>query len=283
MELEYTNDRCPSIEKFLKRYELEVDYLQSYVPCIDTDETHMKITKWTSIKLEQRICHIASRNPDIGVIVDASGMTTLKPYHIKCTPILEPISICRREYTGFNCHHWLANADTLKFVGLCNKVNSMKNTAYTDTLCSILLSKISHLKKTPHFGLIYGVYSGIVSEYEEEITEEFYSLREEKWFNRCLHVGRCSLKVVPDKNVFPLKRNISNVQLCDLDMFADEIPSNTLPMKMDVDESSKYFMVHPKVPVQIVFMEKFDVTFEDLVQNAIETIRETRYNGITQL
>ena len=72
MEIEYTNERFPFIERFLTRNELEVDYLQSFFPCID-QKIDIRITKWTSIKLENRIVKITSRNNNKGIIRGSNG------------------------------------------------------------------------------------------------------------------------------------------------------------------------------------------------------------------
>tara|TARA_B100001250_G_scaffold180613_1_gene155305 strand:- start:2 stop:1516 length:1515 start_codon:yes stop_codon:yes gene_type:complete len=282
MKIEYTNERCLLVERFLRRNELEIDNLQAYIPYIDKLKKR-RITKWSTIKLEKRIIEVLKSNPYKGIIADSSGNREKVLFHIKCTPILEPVALCRNEYTGFNNHHWLANCNTVKYVYLCNKVNSMKNTAYIDTLCSILLNKLRNEIKTPHFGNIYGTYSGIYSEYEEEITEEYLSLVSEKWFQRIINNGKYRLKIVNEKKTDEkqfmtkfLEDNSDNIEVCDLDSYAIEIPESSIPMKSEMDDDAKYYLVHPKVPVQIVFMEKFDKTFEDLINDLIYNVRNTQ-------
>tara|TARA_B100001094_G_C18193164_1_gene808689 strand:- start:2 stop:1516 length:1515 start_codon:yes stop_codon:yes gene_type:complete len=282
MKIEYTNERCLLVEKFLKRNELEIDNLQAYIPFIKN--LHKKqISKWSTIKLENRIIEVIKSYPYKGIITDSSGNEKKVLFHIKCTPILEPVALCRNEYTGYNSHHWLANCNTMKYVSLCNKVNSMKNTAYIDSLCSILLNKLRNENKTPHYGHIYGIYSGIYSEYEEEITDEYLSLVNEKWFQRIINNGKYRLKIVDekrcdDKKIMSkfLEDESHNIEVCDLDSYAIEIPESSIPMKSEVDDDAKYYLVHPKVPVQIVFMEKFDKTFEDLINELIYNVRNTK-------
>lgn len=278
MEIEYTNERFPFIERFLTRNELEVDYLQSFFPCID-QKIDIRITKWTSIKLENRIVKITSRNNNKGIIRSSNGKEYEEEFHIKCTPILEPSRVCRQDFSPYNSHHWLPSAEINKYINSCRKVNNMRNSAYTDTLCSIILNKLISQNYTPHFGIIYGVYSGILSDYEEDITEEYLSLKTERWFNRITNSGRYKVKTVSENKVNSLKQAISDIEVCDLDSFATEIPYSSVPMKSDIDEDAKHYLIHPKIPVQIVFMEKFDNTFDNYVKKHIQAIRGTK-NGL---
>jgi hypothetical protein len=275
MEIEYTNERFPFIEQFLTRHELEVDHLQSFIPCID-QKINSRITKWTSIKLENRIVKITSRNNYKGIIRNSTDKESEKEFHIKCTPILEPARVCRQEFTQYNSHHWLPNVEINKYAHLCHKVNDIRNSAYTDTLCSIILNKLISQNYTPHFGTIYGVYSGILSDYEEDITEEYLSLKTERWFNRITNSGKYKLKTLSEKKLKSLKKDISDIEICDMDSFATEIPYSSVPMKTDIDEDAKHYLIHPKIPVQIVFMEKFDNTFDNYVKKHIDVIRETK-------
>jgi len=274
MEIEYTNERCPFIEKFLIQNELEIDNLQSFTPCID-QKVDTKVTKWTSIQLEKRIFKVTSRKDYRGIIKDSHKKEYETHFHIKCTPILEPSCLCRNEYTSFLYHHWLPTHNKNKFVNLFHKVNNNRNSAYIDTLCSIFLNKLSCLNYTPHFGEIYGVYSGIMTDYEEEITEDYESLKAERWFNKILNSGKYRVKTVSDKNNKILKKKLSSSELCDLDKYAIEIPKHSIPMKQDIDEDAKQYLIHPKIPVQIVFMQKFDNTFDHYVKQYIEEIRNT--------
>ena len=82
---------------------------------------------------------------------------------------------------------------------------------------------------------------------EEEITEDYESLKAERWFNKILNSGKYRVKTVSDKNNKILKKKLSSSELCDLDKYAIEIPKHSIPMKQDIDEDAKQYLIHPKI------------------------------------
>ena len=64
------------------------------------------------------------------------------------------------------------------------KVNKLTNTVYTDTLCNILLGLLSEKNISPHFGSVYGVYSGITTEYWEDISDDYMNVQGRKMVSK---------------------------------------------------------------------------------------------------
>lgn len=289
-ELEHA--RYSKIETFLKNGDLEIDFLQSFNPLMMNilNKKKIKKSKWNRYKLQDNLTDIVSKMPGEyrGITIDSKGNCTEKDFFIKCTPIIDPIGICQNEYTNFNHHHWLAEVDNSKVISLYNKVNNPNNSAYIDTLCSVILSKLK--AESPHFAAVYSVYTGIISEYEEDITEELDSLRNTKWFSKCIKSGKYMIKKIPiesissnskKKNLKNSKTNIQGTELCDMNQFAEKINHTIIPHH---EEDHKYTLIHPKVPVQIVCMEKFENTFELLIKNTIKRVKlQTRFKRLIKI
>lgn len=265
----YENKRYYNIEKFLSARFLELDNIQSYFPCaIATNADDLKINKWTTIRLQNRLFDVSSCDPSCleGKIHDSMGENEkIVSFYIKCTPILEPLCICQRDYLDFREHHWLAS-NKQRVSNSINKVNSSNNTAYTDATCSILLGFLRERNLTLHFGKVYGVYSGIISDYKEDITDSYSMIKKRKWLNK-FHV---------EKNYEKEKKNakdvFENLCECDLDEFAVDMDLGVNKKEED-DDDVKYILTIPKVPVQVVFMEKCDVTLDNLLKGLIERVR----------
>jgi hypothetical protein len=63
-------------------------------------------------------------------------------------------------------------------------------------------------------------------------------------------------------------------------MYAVPAPNGITP-STDEDDDAKHIIIYPEVPVQIVFMEKFDITLDNLLKDSINRVRiPTRYSFI---
>jgi len=282
INLEYHKNRYKNVEKFLETSHIELENIQTYFPNIYIPNSH--ISKWSSIKLKFHLISVINKsiNNYIGTIIDPSGYPNIVPFHIKSTPIIEPRTL--NNYQKYKSSHWIPGK-YLKWRNTIDKINNINNSAYVDTLCSILLSRLREQNLTPHFGLLYGVYTGIIKDYQEDITEEYSMINDEDWFIKSLNKKNFIMKKISPKN----KKNIDilGLEKCCLDDFAVDIPESEYILKnydSDEDSNSKTILIYPEVPVQIVFMEKFEITLDDLIKKSISRVRiPTRYNFIRQI
>ena len=271
-------DKCRyrSVEKFLECYEFEMSHIQSFFPCIPLIESKHQ-SKWNHICLSKNLVEIVNpkMNQYSGIIIDSSGIKTEVFFHVKVSPILEPRYVCENMYVKHNSHAWLPS---LRSYETTEKVNKLTNTAYIDTLCSILMGKLSEKNISPHFGSVYGVYSGITTEYWEDISEDYTMYKEENWFKKLLKNKPNIIRRLESNNLKSC--NIDGIEECNLDDYAIDFEENSLDMKYDM-ENTKTIMLHSNIPLQVVIMEKFDITFDDLLKQGISRSRlPTKYSFV---
>ena len=67
------------------------------------------------------------------------------------------------------------------------KIQDSNNKAYMDCISTFLLSRLVKQNKCPGFPLFFGHLTGIINNLKVDITDDFYSIRNEKWFHRNLN------------------------------------------------------------------------------------------------
>ena len=99
-----------------------------------------------------------------------------KKIFIKLAPILDVLPYLMNHYST---DHKLSNI--FSFI-TNNKINSYNNTAYIDSFSSFVLSRLSEKGLCPTFPMFYGTFSGISKLFDFDITEEYNSIKNCKWF-----------------------------------------------------------------------------------------------------
>ena len=69
------------------------------------------------------------------------------------------------------------------------KVNDPMNEAYTDAVCSNLMSLLVETRRSPHFCRFFGTFNGRVAEYDYNITEDMQAIEGKRWFKEGLQAG----------------------------------------------------------------------------------------------
>lgn len=115
-----------------------------------------------------------------------------------------------------------------------SKINNMNNTCYIDVFFSYIVGELRSRNILPNFAIYYGSVNGIIDEFLYDITDEIIDFEYKKWFTR--NIGkRFDIEVKSDEN---------------------EI----------TDVVAKLY----DLPVQLLFIEKFDSTLEDLLKNDVD-------------
>lgn len=115
-----------------------------------------------------------------------------------------------------------------------SKINDMNNTSYIDVFFSYIVGELTTRKILPNFAVYYGSVNGIIDEFLYDVTDEIMDFEYKKWFNR--NIGK---------------------------RFDVEV-------KCDGDEITDIVAKLYDLPVQLLFIQKFDSTLEDLLKNDID-------------
>lgn len=100
---------------------------------------------------------------------------------LKILPILDPITYIMNNYnTHPRRNQYLPSNYTYN---TSQKINSMENSSYIDSYMSFIGNYLKENNKLPCFANYYGGFNGIIDEFSYDITDEFHSFKNEKWFN----------------------------------------------------------------------------------------------------
>ena len=119
---------------------------------------------------------------------------------VKVVHLLDPIDMIKEKYTSPE-HPLLPQSEsTWKHTLL--KLHSHNNQAYVDNVANFVLSRFRELNLTPHCVLYYGSATGISHSYQFDISSEFYTYRQCRWFWRGMKSHSAKLVVsCPDGEI----------------------------------------------------------------------------------
>jgi hypothetical protein len=138
--------------------------------CFNTNGT---LVEWTEI----------SGNIGKGKI-NINNMIIEKNVYVKTIHLLDPFSLLQHKYT--------CEEDKL------NKLNRKNNQAYIDCITSSILSNLRSNNITRHALESYGYICGVKKVYKYNITDDYASLRNKKWFWD--EIGICGEKLIIQTN-----------------------------------------------------------------------------------
>ena len=98
---------------------------------------------------------------------------------VKLSPILDVVQYMMNMYKVDNSklpniHQYITNI----------KINSRNNTSYIDAFSCFINSKLTELNLCPTFPIFYGTFSGVVDEFDFNISDEYSEMKHESWFNK---------------------------------------------------------------------------------------------------
>ena len=241
-------------------------HLQRYFPALDlftlpdVAQQHMElptkyhITQWMS-QTQPRIWS-AMRAPVLPPNADGSSPDPADPepcdVFVKVVHLLNPIDIIKEKYV---CppHPLLPQSEkTWKHTLL--KLHSHNNQAYVDAVANFVLSRFRELDLTPHCILSYGSVTGISNNYQYNITQEYDTYRQCRWFWKGMKSHSARLTIL--RGDAPAPPNF--------DEFYKEI--TTCPFDEDAEsdvELEPLAMIEDKSDVESVESITFDTLEED--------------------
>ena len=181
--------------------------LQTYFP---TMSKIFRITKhqaqdaWLDSKLRMVDLDISGTSGvcQVGLVpnVDGSGeaVPESRPAFLKVTHLLDPIRWMKGYYSlpkqpGLPWH-----AKT--WTTACTKLQDPSNQAYVEAVASYALGRIRDAGLSPHFNQFYGAFCAQADLYRYNLTEEFKSFRNTRWFWHGQKRGLYKLHVVYSNN-----------------------------------------------------------------------------------
>jgi len=109
------------------------------------------------------------------------------------------------------------------------KVHNPHNEAYVDSLCAAAMSRLVETHKSPHWTRFYGTFNARVDKYIFNISDEYSSLRNERWFDKNRRAGLFSLVTVGED---PYKKaNIEVVDGEEFELECDNLDSESVKSK----------------------------------------------------
>ena len=117
-----------------------------------------------------------------------------QPAYLKVTHLLDPIRWMKGRYSlpkhpGLPWHH-------KTWATAWNKLQDPWNQAYVEAMASYALGRLREEGLSPHFNNFYGAFCAQADIYRYNLTPDFGSMRQSRWFWGGLRKGLYSLKVV---------------------------------------------------------------------------------------
>ena len=230
-------------------------YLQRYHPALDIFTIPESVLSHKNLELPSKY-QIDSwnakdeLNPKIwNVNRTCEGVTTPEPCRafVKSIHLLNPIDIIKEKYTVPEHPLLPQSENTWKKTLL--KLHSHNNQAYVDTIANFVLSRFRELNLTPHCVLYYGATTGISKLYNYNITLEYDTYRQCRWFwkgvkshSARLTVLRGDADIEEIPNFEKIYKDITSCPFEDTDSEVSELGSiNENIFEISDDESLKSF------------------------------------------
>ena len=177
-------------------------HLQRYHPALDIFKIPESLLSHKNLELSSKY-HIASwsnqdeTNQKIwNTTRTIYGSTTSEPCKtfIKTVHLLNPIDLIKEKYT-IPDHPLLPQSENTWKKTLL-KLHSHNNQAYVDTVANFVLSALRENNLTPHCVLYYGASTGISKKYQYNISLEYDTYRQCRWFWKGMKSHSARLTVI---------------------------------------------------------------------------------------
>ena len=129
---------------------------------------------------------------------DIPGSGIRCPAFLKVTHLLDPIRWMKGEYSipqqpGLPWH-------SKTWSSAWTKLQDQTNQAYVETVAAYALGKLRDAGVSPHFNQFYGGFCATADKYHYNLTEEFQSFRNTRWFWHGQNRGLYKLHITDSKN-----------------------------------------------------------------------------------
>ena len=176
--------------------------------------------------------------------------------YVKTVHLLNPVDLLRETYA---CpEHPLLPQSESTWKNTLQKLHHHNNQAYVDAVANAVLSRFREMDLTPHCILSYGSFTGIRDTYRFNITPEYDSYRQCRWFWDGMESHRARLSVRHESPV-------------DEAWFAEVMQElKTRPAELDVDIDTCEVLPISSIPSEVTeAVEAVEFTF-DTMEDAAE-------------
>jgi len=226
-----------------------------------------------------------------------------KDIFIKKNPIVDVL--------GYSMNHYSLTPKILPNITSCitsDYINNYNNEAYIDAFFTYLGSKLTETRRCPTFPLFYGTYNCLSNNLKFDITEDYDDIKYNKSFsnniNKKFNIESVAIDIDSDNEQgeeLEIIENELDIDILDIDntyqdtqdklellKSLEDLPSSFINNMdvMDIDElenfseleeedddTFKYINVKD-YPTQLIFMEKLDLTLDDLLDETKLSDRE---------
>ena len=191
----------------------------------------------------------------------AAAKTESRRVFLKVTHLLDPIHWIRGEYSLPNDAALPGNQKT--WATAWKKLHDPWNQAYIESVASYALGRLAEEGVTPHFNRFYGSFCAKAATYRYNLTDDFYSYRDERWFWKGYDKSLFKLSVRHRKNPdAPVPEKIREF-VFDADIDFDEsssisTDSEEKELENIVVDSAKEGSIHSADSMSSVSFEKSD-------------------------
>lgn len=169
---------------------------------------------------------------------------------VKTIHLLNPIEFIKNKYVS-PIHPLLPikNSDNWNYT--LNKLHSYNNQAYVDTVANFVLSRFRELDLTPHCVLYYGATTAISQKYTYNISGEYDTYRQCKWFWKGMQNNNAKLVVLPPDDLseisdeeFDFEEFKNDIITCPFDNLDDD------DSVIDIDNNNNISIESDNTPIE---------------------------------
>lgn len=297
-QLRYHQFNSSSVFEFLEQDRLAIEHPTSYFPLLQ---------KYTKRKLElsdqiqwfhrYKLLHVNRTTPTTTEITDESEIShrmfqgkvldmvnrkkIYKGIFFKLSHILNPALIVTNYY-GENCQRWtIDKLQTAK--RLTNKLYSYHNSAYIESFACLLTSRLVEKNVSPHFPLLFGIYSGTAKKMYSDYTEEYFESKDLKWFKQGLQekrFGICKKTFEDEDDCSASKEDIFLHPKSESENEEESITSDDDQEEELNDEEKELFMNDEKEEEEDEEIENDSVVEENEIE--VETVKEENTESVKE-
>ena len=196
-------------------------HLQRYHPAIDLFKSPDSVFSHKHLELPSKYniesWGIPTENSKIWNTTRTDHKGTLEKCDtfVKVIHLLNPIDMLKEKYT---CpEHPLIPQSENTWKKTLQKIHNHNNQAYVDTVANFILSRFRELNLTPHCVYYYGSATGISKSYQYNISNEYDSYRQCRWFWNGIKSHNAHLTVVPNEDIPNFSEICKDIITCPFD------------------------------------------------------------------